>query len=287
MAPRPIVNPCFVCAKCVRKSQRGIFCDLCSQWVHLSCTSLSISDYKLIADSSDDWYCHKCTQNCFPFNSIDDDIQYQNCIYNLQKSDALNLDWIKNSNQLNLVNRAAAVNTEIDPDTNFLKANCKKSDYVSDEEFNNLIAGNNINSENFSCLHVNIRSLNKNIDKLLQLTAELNHSFSVICVSETWANESNKLLFNLPGYNCIMKPRSDKIGGGVALYIRDDLSFTARSDLCLINCDDVDSAFIQLCIGKCNFIVGIVYRPPDQNLPVFNTAYSMLLDKIAAEKILN
>jgi len=280
------INCCVICDKRVISSAKSLNCSICRHWVHLSCTSLSINDFHKLS-SAVDWYCVRCLEACFPFNSIVDDLEFANCIYNLQHFDSFSMDWIKNVNQLSLLTKLAAVDSDIDPDKNFLKANCKHSAYFLESEFNKLIMEKNICNSNFSCLHVNIRSLNANIDKLQLLTAGLMHSFSVICVTETWTNEINKSFFNLPGYNCITKSRCSKIGGGVAIYVRDDLPFTVRNDLCLVNCDDVDLAFIQVKVGKCNFNVGVIYRPPDQNLPVFNNAYSSLLDKIASEKNVN
>ena len=62
-------------------------------------------------------------------------------------------------------------------------------DYYLDDEFNN----RNFNINNFLMLHINDRSLHTNIDKITVFCAKLNHLFSIIAVSETWANESNIL----------------------------------------------------------------------------------------------
>lgn len=275
------VNCCKLCAKRVHSTSKSIRCAVCMGQFHISCTSLSKDVYCSLPVS---WYCVNCLETCFPFNMIVDEIEFENCIYNMQYSDSFNMNWIKNRYQLNLINNPATVDVDIDPDRNFLKGNCKNSAYFLESEFNKLTLDNNISSKNFSCLHINARSLSKNIDKLQLLLTRLSHSFSVICVSETWANGINDSFLNLPGYNCVVKPRVNKIGGGVAIYVRDDLVYKVRSDLCLVNCDDVDVAFIQLIVGKCKFIIGTFYRPPNQNLPLFNIAYTTLLDKIVSEK---
>ena len=41
----------------------------------------------------------------------------------------------------------------------------------------------------FSVLHSNIRSANKNFEAFDEVYSKLNHEFSVICFSETWASE--------------------------------------------------------------------------------------------------
>ena len=96
---------------------------------------------------------------------------------------------------------------------------------IFENEFNQLLINHNITS-NFSVMHVNIRSLSKNLDQLINYLNCFKHKFSVIAISETWRNESNTSLFVIPCYNCIIKNRSMYIGKGVgiALFILDDLS---------------------------------------------------------------
>ena len=59
-------------------------------------------------------------------------------------------------------------------------------------------------SETFSILPLNTRSMTKNFETLKEFYNSLNVSFSIICLSETWANDNNpekKSLFQLEGYN--------------------------------------------------------------------------------------
>ena len=55
----------------------------------------------------------------------------------------------------------------------------------------------------FSALHLNARSLAGNFDKFNMLLSSIEHTFSVIGVSETWLNDSNFDLVNIPGYRFI------------------------------------------------------------------------------------
>ena len=57
-------------------------------------------------------------------------------------------------------------------------------------------------SERFSILHLNIRSMTKN----------LNVCLSIICLSETWAND--KTLLQLAGYNPVHQIRKNRKGSG-------------------------------------------------------------------------
>ena len=54
---------------------------------------------------------------------------------------------------------------------------------------------------------------------------------SIHGISETWLDNSNDDIFNIPGYKFISNNRQHKRGGGVGLFIKDDLNFKLRSDL--------------------------------------------------------
>ena len=80
------------------------------------------------------------------------------------------------------------------------------------------------NESRFSLLHLNARSLNKNIDQLDLFINAINHKFSIIAISETWENKDIPSKPHLPGYCCVSIPRSGR-GGGVALFIKDTIIF--------------------------------------------------------------
>ena len=58
--------------------------------------------------------------------------------------------------------------------------------YYLIDEFNSI----KFNESRFSPLHLNARSLNKNIDRLALFINALNHKFSIIVISETWKNKA-------------------------------------------------------------------------------------------------
>ena len=47
-----------------------------------------------------------------------------------------------------------------------------------------------LNKDNFSILHLNIRSLNANADNFREFLAFLNGNFSVIVITESWCDET-------------------------------------------------------------------------------------------------
>ena len=101
-------------------------------------------------------------------------------------------------------------------------------------------------NSNFSILHINARSLVKNFDSILIYIASLQHTFTVIAISETWITDSNDSLINIPGYNRVLNNRTEGRGGGVALFILNSLTFTIKSN-CIVNVNgEVESIFVDI-----------------------------------------
>jgi len=275
---------CQHCSKLVRRNHRGILCDLCKYWFHLSCTSLLVDDYRKLANSSDDWFCRNCLSSLFPFNNLDD-LEFINCLFNLIHSETFNIDYIKNSRQLSIISKSICSDDDIDPDLNLLHTNYKNSPYYLDTEFNDFIDKSSLSNANFSILHINARSLQYKINTLLGFLNNLKLSFSIIAVSETWANDSNEEFLNIPGYNKYLKSRINKPGGGVALYIKDNLSAVVRNDLTIFNDTDIDAVFVDIVNGLSTKVtVGAIYRPPGCDLISFNEKYCQLLDRLSSAR---
>jgi hypothetical protein len=124
--------------------------------------------------------------------------------------------------------------------------------------------------------------VNKNINNILLLLNNLTIKFSVIAITETWIdNEYNQNIPQIPGYDCYSKPRTGKRGGGIALYIKDNIK--------IADCpyDDIEhptfeSLFIKLSESK--HCIGVIYRPPDTNMNEFTVEYEQLLSKLSATK---
>ena len=163
------------------------------------------------------------------------------------------------------------------PDISYEDAHNSK--YYTPLEFNNTFSHN---PDNISLLHINSRSLNRNVEYFENLLHSLNNfGFSVIGISETWLHENSPNMFNLPNYKFIREDRKGRRGGGVALYIAQNLNFKIRSDIKLAQ---AESLFIEIdnSILK-NVIIGLIYRPPDSNLDVFYDELDFYLHKIENE----
>ncbi len=141
-----------------------------------------------------------------------------------------------------------------------------------------------VNSTDLSLLHLNIRSLPAHTDELKNLLASIDCKFSVVGISETWLSDSYTNV-DLDGYNFIQNCRHGRAGEGVGLYLDNSMVFKMRDDLSLDGLEHVESLFVEICRNKGKgIIVGIIYRPPSQNVDDFIQAVNTLTAKIAKEK---
>ncbi|WP_227645557.1 endonuclease/exonuclease/phosphatase family protein, partial [Klebsiella pneumoniae] len=90
--------------------------------------------------------------------------------------------------------------------------------------------------------------------------------FDFVGISETWFDNSHDWLATIQGYSLYRKDREDKKGGGVCLYVKDDIKVIRRDDITNGARKEVESLWIELqrdgCKGK--VILGICYKPPNQ-----------------------
>ena len=76
-----------------------------------------------------------------------------------------------------------------DPDINFFndKSETVDSPYFSIDEFSS--SSEKLLKNSFSILHINIRSLNKNFEKLREYLSLVKRDFSVVAHTKTWCND--------------------------------------------------------------------------------------------------
>ena len=69
--PGPVQYPCTVCKKPVKRNQRGIMCDGCSQWTHARCGGVEVAEYLLLtAQESCEWFCPSCVRSKLSIASL-------------------------------------------------------------------------------------------------------------------------------------------------------------------------------------------------------------------------
>ena len=117
----------------------------------------------------------------------------------------------------------------------------------------------------------------KYLDHLNIYLTSLSHMFSVIAVTETWANFTNESLLIIPGYNSTLKNRLKGRDGGVALFVRQSLTYSVRNDLGVFDNEDLESVFIDL--NDINFgrkVIGAIYCPPGNCIDMFMSSFQSI-----------
>ena len=170
-----------------------------------------------------------------------------------------------------------------DRDVNFFNVNFENlnTPYLFPEDFNSAYE-NESPSNYFSVLHLNIRSIKKNFENFKMFLNSINFTFSIICFSETWLDETNSTensLYELPNYMSKHQVRSDRRGGRVSIYIHKTFDFKVWSDLS-INNKDIDSISVEISSNKKrNTLVNILYRPPNGKIEPFENFLNNVFTK--------
>ena len=130
----------------------------------------------------------------------------------------------------------------------------------------------------FKIASLNITSLVKHIDELAILMSD--KPLDVLAINETRLDDNiTDEAISVPGY-CIVRNDRNRQGGGVAIYIKEAISFKVRSDL---KCDEIESLTVE--ITKPNqkpFLVTSWYRPPSSEIEVLN-CFDRLLSRLEDE----
>jgi hypothetical protein len=258
---------CPICKKGFTQYVPKIFCTTCLQDIHISCLpAYSDADILAINNSTNIWSCTICLFNLFPFYNIEDNDDIINQMHSNSNSIHLNVNELLydpfDSNQ------DGGALEDLDPDDGYYNLqNIFNSDtckYYYPEQLEQNINNWTI-KPNVSFLHQNIRSLRQNYTKFITLLDSLDHSFSVLGLTETWLKPYNASLFNIDGYNHKFITRENKAGGGVSMFINVNLPYIVRSDLTY---QDDDCEMIWIEVDKVNinsdknYVIGTIYRRP-------------------------
>ncbi len=281
---------CRICQKRVLSHSCYLRCIICKSVIHIVCLGISKADTLYEKRDSNGWICIKCMADNLPFNHIEEEDEFRSALSdNIIRN--LSLDDL-NENLFNPLDLNIECNDpllEHDPDIHFyneVQSNSTCS-YHSEDSFVKMCKNAEIISDNFSMIHCNIRSLPKNLDSFAHLLNNLELQFSLIGLSETWLNDTKAELYNLPGYRHLYKYRSQRTGGGVSLFIKNSLKIIPRDDLSFFN-DNMESLFVeidkdQLSVDR-NLIIGVIYRPPNTDISVFNNLIDNIMCTIRNEK---
>ena len=130
---------------------------------------------------------------------------------------------------------------------------------------------NILNKRGLHMIHLNINSVLSKIEELRVVARKSKAAIIGVTESKLDATILDGEV-NIDGYEVIRSDRN-RHGGGVACYVRNDISFNVRSDFS----DEIENIVFNILLPKTKpILVGILYRPPDQSkfLDKLSTAIS-------------
>ena len=154
-----------------------------------------------------------------------------------------------------------------------------------EDEFNQMLANENINDNVLSLFHMNMCSIPGKWNKFCTYLNTLKIKFHIIGLSETWLKPQNEDIYNIDAYNLITKSRNNTRGGGIALFICDQYEISEHHDLSEF-CEEYETQFVEINSPTHNgkTMIGLVYRIPNTDPDKFYNYISNTLQIIDNEK---
>ncbi|KAK4829760.1 hypothetical protein QYF61_006484 [Mycteria americana] len=122
------------------------------------------------------------------------------------------------------------------------------------------------------CLYTNAGSMGNKQEELEAIVHQEN--YNTVAIMETWWDDSHNWSAAMDGYKLFRRDRRGRRGGGVALYVRDSLDSLELDD----GDDRVECLWVRI-RGKANkadIVVGVCYRPPNQDEETDELFYKQL-----------
>ena len=132
-------------------------------------------------------------------------------------------------------------------------------------------------------MQLNIRGLMSKQDSLKYLLNEFHTLPDIVLLCETWLKRDTENNIHMPGYKCYHKHRSDRLGGGVSILVKQQLRSRECSDL-LIPTFHFEYNVVELKTNSSNVLLISGYRPPNTNPRKFMKEYHDVLTKLKEVK---
>ena len=113
-----------------------------------------------------------------------------------------------------------------------------------------------------------IRSCKKNFNCFIAHFSNILSYFSCIIFTETWLTSDLDNTFNIPGFYSRNLYR-DHYGGGIKLYLKDDIQSRLLSDFTFID-DLFEALSVELLFGGHKAVLTTVYHPPTPSIALNN-----------------
>jgi hypothetical protein len=194
---------CPVCKKGFTQHVPKLLCTTCLKNIHISCLpAYKDSDVLAVNNGDAHWSCMLCLADLFPFYSIENNDELINEMHCCSNPFPPNLNDML-FDPFDTTQDGGALE-DLDPDDGYYNLrnifNNDTCKYYYPDQLEKLV--NNWSTKpNISFLHHNVRSLRQNYTKFTTMLDTLDHSFSVLGLTETWLKPHNATLYNIDGYN--------------------------------------------------------------------------------------
>ena len=91
-----------------------------------------------------------------------------------------------------------------------------------------------------------------------------------------WLTKQNMDEFSVPQNKFVEKSRNNKHGGGVGMYVNQSYQFTERAGLSRNLESVMEAQFIELNYKPSNILIGVIYRPPNDNYKLYDNLQTLL-----------
>ena len=129
-----------------------------------------------------------------------------------------------------------------------------------------------LNPENYNLvvMQLNIRSLlahQTELKELLQTMSNKNSTVDVILLCETFLATNIEKLAYIPGYHLVTNNRNNHKGGGVAILIREGITYRKKNELCRMIDKELESVYVDITAKNGRQIrIGSIYRAPNTDV---------------------
>ena len=247
---------CPLCLKFVSHNEDAIFCNTGNHWIHAKCEKLTTAEFIHLCNESEEteWTCSKCLLKALPFycstsKVFDSLFSNKDKLLSKTKLDPSKLNKLfSNSDSDNWktdLHNSQFENNLTEENLDFIDHN-----YITSENTLLLVEGMNRRCS-LIVMHLNIRSLALDCDKLKILVTSMKNQPHVISLNETWIKDGQLGEFNaFLDYVLVTNCRSKYRGGGVAFYIKKDLSFTIKNSYSKMIEKIFESFFIDISLNN-------------------------------------
>ncbi len=293
--------PCAVCTKSTATKQLSIDCDICKQPTHRTCANLSLTEYRVLKNTSAPWKCESCKNlvnvTIYPCGVCNHHVPEDNysilCSYcdywihlscsGLKKEQLLSYDGdgiyytcpncvlpFQNCD----ISLGKSFLVDSDNESSFLSVNTNASIDTSHSDKSACAFLSQSFPKNFKIAHLNINSFkNKFYDCVDVLHSGI---FDIIAFSESKLGPSYYTTqYIVNGYKPPLRADKSTRSGGLILYIKDNIQFIRHQKLFLPHFETIAFEFY---INDKKWFLVHTYRTPTKTKEKLELFYSELKD---------